>query len=200
MFKSILGAAALSLSFIMSMPAQAATMLDFEIDVANSSVQINQTGSGLVCFFTNCGIEASLASGLGGSFSLEEGQSNTFDFLTFTGNGTGLSTYDVTATLAFVQPAASVTGNSSVAVAALFNGSIVAGALIWDNLPQIVDVDGNVFAVNFQGGLTLLDGQSVTTSATVKALEVAPVPLPASALLLLGAVGGLAAMRKRKRA
>lgn len=43
-------------------------------------------------------------------------------------------------------------------------------------------------------------GQNSDTPAFEFALEVSPVPIPAAGLLLLGALGGLAAMRRRKAA
>ncbi len=66
-------------------PAQSAT-LDFQINPTLTVVEItNQSGGGLACTFTSCGISAQIASGLPtAGFQLGVGQTNSFDFITWT--------------------------------------------------------------------------------------------------------------------
>lgn len=198
-FKSLLAAAVLSLG------ASSAHAVTFTVDAANSSVSLTETFSGLLCDATNCGVTAELSAGLGGTtFDLNNpGDSNSFDFLKFTGTGSGLVSYDVTATLAFSPPELSVTSGGSGGAFLIF-GSIIGAALTWNNVPAVaVLADGTELNIDFEDGIGLFLGNSVTTSASVRLDEVAPspVPLPASALMLLLGLGGLAgASRFKKKA
>ncbi|MCG7520490.1 hypothetical protein [Ruegeria sp. Ofav3-42] len=173
--------------------------MDFDIDLANSNVSLTQTGSGLACSFTSCGISASLAPGLGGAFSLGEGDSSTFDFLQFEGSGYGGTTYDIVATLAFTQPAGGSTTSGGSGGALLINGYIAGGSLFWDSVPATTTLaDGSMYTVDFQGGIALLAGNSITTSATVTADKIiAPVPLPPSVFLMIAGFGVLFGLRRR---
>ncbi|MEL6914725.1 MAG: VPLPA-CTERM sorting domain-containing protein [Pseudomonadota bacterium] len=185
------------LVFFGTLPAHAVT---FTVDTLNSSVLLTDRASGLRCYFTNCGVSADLAAGLAGtSFDIDTGNpSETFDFLTFTGAGSGGVTYDVTATLAFNPPNISTTSGGSGG-ALLARGSILGGALHWTDVPRVVTfADGTEIKINFQGGAGILLGHTVTTSASVSLEKVAPVPLPASAFLLLFGLGGLVGLRRFK--
>lgn len=59
-------------------------------------------------------------------------------------------------------------------------------------------VDPN-FGGHTRTDVVTIDAEFYVTSLTVTVSDMAPVPLPASALLLLGAVGGLGALRLRRR-
>ncbi|MEO9780225.1 MAG: VPLPA-CTERM sorting domain-containing protein [Sedimentitalea sp.] len=174
---------------------------------SGSSVSLTPTGG----FFSGCTgagdcIEESLASGLvGTTFDLNEvGDYETFDFLTFTGNGTGFyENYTASATLAFSAPTIDASSGGAGGVVGVIGGFIGAGALEWDDVP--VDVAfGNtgIVSIDFQGGSTILPGTSITTTATVTLVQadISPVPLPATGLLLLGGMGGLVAMRRKRKA
>lgn len=192
--KSVLAAAFVSLA------ATSASAITFTVDAAASSVTLTETFSNGVCNFTSCGVSADLAAGLDGTtFELTDaGDASSFDFLTFSGNGFGVATYDVVATLAFDPPNLSTTSGGSGG-ALLFFGSIVSGNLSWDDVPaSYVLGDGSEVTVDFQDGFGLFLGSSYTTSASVTLDEVAPVPLPASALMLLLGLGGLAGVRRLK--
>lgn len=174
---------------------------------AGSSVDLTPRG-GFLSGCTGPGdcITESLASGLVGySFDLiNEGDYATFDFLTFTANGSGFyEEYDATATLAFSMPLIGASSGGFGGVYGVLSGSFAGGVLSWDDVP--IDVAfGNtgIVSIDFQDGLTLFAGSSVTTTATVTLVraDLAPVPLPAGGLLLLTGLGAVVAMRHRKKA
>jgi len=198
MIKKLITAAVVA--FGMALPAAAAT-LTFDIDTAGSGVSLTETGS--FCLTSSCGVDGSLAAGFGSSFTLAEGESITFDFLTFDGVGTGAAMYNIDATLAFSSPTAAVSSGGAGGALSI-GGSILAGLLLWDSSPQTVTLsDGTSFTVAFEGGIGILLGNSVSTSATVTLNsigDVSAVPLPASALLLIGGLGALGVARRRKKA
>lgn len=195
-FKSLFAAAMIALG------ATSAHAITFTVDEAASSVTLTERSSGFICNLTNCGVSADLAAGLGGTtFELDEvGESSTFDFITFSSDGgSGVATYDITATLAFDPPNLSTTSGGSGG-ALLFFGSIVAGVLNWNDVPaSVVLDDGSEVTVDFEDGFGLFLGTSYMTSASVTLNHVAPVPLPASALMLLLGLGGLAGVRRLKK-
>ena len=79
-------------------------------------------------------------------------------------------------------------------------GSVSAGALVWgQNSFDVAFGDGGLYNITIEQGIDLVAGVSRTIYADIT-LEVAPVPLPASALLLIAGLGGLGAMRLRRKA
>ena len=195
-FKSLTAAAVIALG------ATSAQAITFTED--GSSVTLTDSGSGLVCFITNCGVSAALASGLDGmTFDLDNaGDMNSFDFLTFTGQGSGLTAFDITATLAFNPPSLSTTSGGSGG-ALLKRGTIIGGTLTWDDVPETyVLSDGSELSVVFAGCTFIFCGDDVTTSASVtldSVGETSPVPLPASALMLLAGIGGLVGSKRLRK-
>ena len=131
-------------------------------------------------------------------FSLDVGESNTFDFIEFVASGIGGGTYDVMATLAFSDPGGVVSSTGS-GVYGTFFGAISGGTLTWaDAVQQVTLGNGTVYTVALQQGFTIVHGASAITQATVT-LDASPVPLPASALLLLAGIGGFGIVRRRQR-
>lgn len=202
---ALLAAGALSLGMT---PASASTV-DMTFDTLNSSVQItDQSGGGIVCYVTNCGIEATLSGSFGtpSSFSLAEGDTFSFDFIDFTFDGsTGVfpRQFDITATLAFSDPSFSATGTGTGGawvVGGSINLDAGAGWLTWNNMPSTLTLaDGTEFSIDFEDGATLFLGQPVTVGASVTAVSVAAVPLPASALVLVTGLGAIPLVGRRRR-
>ncbi len=79
-------------------------------------------------------------------------------------------------------------------------GNITAGVLTWTSVtPQNTTLpNGSEVAFDFQGGSGLFLGRSETSTASITGISI--VPLPAGGLLLLSALGGIAALRRRKTA
>jgi hypothetical protein len=177
--------------------------MDFVVDLAGSSVTLTETGGGgITCWVSNCGVQADLALNDGQVFTIGTGDVAEFDFLTFTGDGTtGLTPrrFDITAILAFSSPNLEVTGVGDGA-AFLLAGYILSGILTWTSISPSdwTAPNGSLVGFSFEGGSGLFLGSSVTTSASITGTSI--VPLPAGGLLLLGALGGLAALRRKRRA
>jgi hypothetical protein len=171
--------------------------LIFIVDASASSATITSLADGFICTLTSCGVSVSLAPGLHGTtFELNEGESFSFDFLTFVGDGTGGAIYEVAATLAFSQPAGANTTGSGLGAALLVAGQIIGGALLWTNLPaEIVLPEGSTVGIDFEDGIALLQGHSVTTGASVNGVAIA---IPTTGTLSLLGIGlvALGAVRR----
>ncbi|MEI4488267.1 hypothetical protein V8J36_18905 [Frigidibacter sp. MR17.14] len=189
-------------------PASAATVT-FTLDRANSAIALAEDG--VACLKkTTCGVTADLAFAEGTAITLDEGASQAFDLISWTGFGSGTANYDVQLTLAFSTPAvASVTGLGS-ASALTFKGVIIAGALDWSSVTPLA-FDGIDATLSLASADGLVLSPSVTTGAKLTLNGVtpppavtpdptpAPVPLPAAGALLAAAIGGLAGLRRRGR-
>lgn len=146
------------------------------------------------------------------SFDLDTaGQSETIsDLFTWsidsTSNwATGLGGYDVEVTLNFSSPTSASANNSGYAGFVVAAGHLSAGGLLWNNggTGSVDFGDGHVLSYQLDNVLAFGLGTSTTSGGTftlVQAPEVAPVPLPASALLLMGGVGALGGLRARRKA
>jgi len=172
--------------------------INFDINGSSSSVTLSNVSTAGWTF-----IEAELVNGLDDVyFSLDDGESHTFDFFRLTVGGLGYGTADVNATLAFDEPAGSqVTGIGSGCWLTL-SGIISGGYLNWSNMPQTIalnDDDGYYFDVDFEDVCVVGFGNTTTVSATITA-HASPVPEPATALLMgigLGLLGLGTVCRKK---
>ncbi|SHG73624.1 VPLPA-CTERM protein sorting domain-containing protein [Cognatiyoonia sediminum] len=136
-------------------------------------------------------------------FDLGVGDSYSFDFIDFSivdvESFIGGGLFAVEATLAFEAPGGSVS-DSGFGGFGTFAGFLSGGVLEWTTGTQQVSLDdGTVFTVELEEGSVFGFGNSATAQATVT-LDVAPVPLPASSLLLLAGLSGLGIAARRKRA
>lgn len=193
--------------------AQAVTYPTFEFDTVASSIVVS--GADL-CVFGNCELTAAFGSDAAGfSFSpTAEGQSVTLnDFIDWkidlTGDGkwwtpppSGGGIYSVTANLVFSAPDVAGGSSSGGAGFLVLGGILSAGGLVWQDfgIGEIAFGQGSVLGFDLhevaQGGF----GTSTTSGITFTANTLAPIPLPATGLLLVGALGGLGLLRRRKAA
>lgn len=182
--------------------AIAATYPSFQFDAANSSIDLTYTGSigqtiGLDASFTSDAVNLAPWTPTGPNDQLYV--SNFVEWSAGSG-WLGGSRYDVVANLAFSSPDAASGSTSGEAYVARLFGVASGGYLKWDGPGTITFGQGSVLDFYMDGALAGGLGKSVTTGVTFKGNDIAPVPLPATALLLLSSVVGLGLMRRRKMA
>ena len=185
-----------AVTFVFGMVGSAkATSVTFDVDGPSDSY-VNFTSITTVGW-------TSLSATLAGldtlsDFTLEDNESNTIDFFTFSVTGWGGGgVFKLGANLNFDSPYIDAGGGSSGAWASL-GGCFSGGVFLWDNAVQEFSLaDGNTIRIAMEDGFTFGADSDITIHATITNLgsggTPAPVPEPATILLmgagLLGLVG-----------
>ena len=179
----------------LSAGAAHATTVDFEVGPDTDVTSTSFCAGCILSIDQNPSLEGTM-------FALAEGQTESLAFFDISADIHSLvagGSFDIDATLSFLVPGGSASSMGSGAFVSLF-GAISGGILIWDQHEFVINFgNGGQYTVNFDQGIDVLKGTSTTIYADVT-LTAAPIPLPASGLLLVFGIGGLAAMRMRKKA
>ncbi len=144
------------------------------------------------------------------SFDLEEGETATIDLFKVHTNKSIRDSFvhleSVASSFVFDDPVS--TGTLSAQTDGIFLHLFKIGALLWDNPVVVTFGDTGAFTVSLShllfntahGGDSMVRMTVDYKSAPSASPAPTPVPLPAGGALLLGAMGGLALVRRRRKA
>ena len=201
--RSLISVLAFSASFLVVPAANAASLL-FNFDSADSSIAVTEN-SRLCLPFSGCALSSSLLTPFN-SLTIEEGNSQTFDFARFdvsSGIG-GDSDARVQTVLAFTSPSIASAGTGGTAfylrAGSIRRPGVLAGTLNWDNpVQQFTTLDGSKFTFKFNNVGGFAAGGSARSSLTVTVDSVAVVPEPATWAMMIGGFGMAGAVLRRRR-
>ncbi|HHI93620.1 MAG TPA: VPLPA-CTERM sorting domain-containing protein [Gammaproteobacteria bacterium] len=189
-----------SVAGLMVTAANATPYPTFTFDESASSISVTPNGS--LCF--GCDLTASFSAGVDGASWTPTSATDSWTIGNFidwnAAGGFGGALYDVAVTLAFSSPDPASTSTTGAAGYASFFGVISGGFLSWDPVPSLTFAQGSTLDIALEDGIAIGFGTSVSTGATFTGNTIAPVPLPATGLLLLAGIAGLGVARKRKKA
>jgi hypothetical protein len=154
------------------------------VDPTTTGSNVDATITSSSCI--GCFVDVSLSDDLDGAMAyLDTGDSFTFDFFDIVvGAFIGTAQVAVDATLALASPNTSAVGNGFGGFAS-FLFVLNAGHLSWIQ-PGAIDLgDGTFLGVSFEDLFEFGIGNSATVSATISRYEVASVPEPGTAALLV---------------
>lgn len=181
--------------------AEASTFPVFAIDGSTSSITVTE-GIDL-CF--GCSLSASFSAGVDGATWTPTSPTDSWNIANFidwnaSGSGFGAAVYNVALTIGFSSPdAASSSTTGDVGFLSIF-GHVNAGLLIWDSIGDLTFAQGSTLSIALQGGAAIGTGNTVSSGVTFTGNTIAPIPLPASGLLLLAGVAGLGSLRRKRKA
>lgn len=182
--------------------ASAITFPTFVIDESASNINITQSSLG------SATLSASFSAGVDGySWTATSATDDVIidNLIDWEVTGFGLGVFDVEVTLAFSSPDPASSSSTGGGVFGSFFGIVSGGVLTWNNIASVAFAQGSVLGVGMEGGIALGEGNTVSTGARLAGHyivpndPIAPVPLPASGLLLLSALGGFGIMSRRRR-
>lgn len=188
----------LAVALLGAVPVSAATYPTFELDLDQSNITVSGAS----------GLSAAINKNVGTTWTPDSANDswtigNLFNWSYSASIWRPEDTFNVAVELAFSSPdpASTSTGGSGTINKSWFFGTFVEGVLTWSNTPDLEFAQGSKLAVNLEGGDFFSWGSSFSTGATFTgnpATTMAPAPLPASGLLLIGGLGGLALLRRRR--